>query len=160
MASGLTFIVSSVTETKRLAARLALCLQAGDVILLDGDLGAGKTTFVSGALQALGHKGRVISPTFNILKCYFDLTPPVFHIDAYRLEDHDPDIGLDEFIGGSGVTFIEWPRFLAPLLPSEHLRITFRRLSSRRRELVFTPTSAHYRLLLERSMQDHDPRAS
>ena len=78
------FISKSADETKAAAGKIMAFLKPGDVVLLTGDLGAGKTTFVGGALAALGYNEHVISPTFNILKCYFEVKPNVFHIDAYR----------------------------------------------------------------------------
>ena len=81
------FISHSVKETKELAKKVIENLKVGDIVLLTGDLGAGKTTFTSGVLEELGYKDHVISPTFNILKCYFEVTPHIYHIDAYRLED-------------------------------------------------------------------------
>ena len=65
-------------ETRKLAAKIVSMLKPGDVVLLTGDLGAGKTTFVSGALDFLGYHDHVVSPTFNILKCYFEVKPYVF----------------------------------------------------------------------------------
>lgn len=115
-------------------------LKPGDVVLLSGDLGAGKTTFVGGALASLGYKDHVISPTFNILKCYFEVKPPVFHIDAYRLEDQNHDIGLEEFIEGNGITFIEWPMFIEELIPSKHISIVIKRLSDNERSFEISDT--------------------
>jgi len=115
-------------------------LKPGDVVLLSGDLGAGKTTFVGGALTSLGYKDHVISPTFNILKCYFEVKPPVFHIDAYRLEDQNHDIGLEEFIEGNGITFIEWPMFIEELIPSKHISIVIKRLSDNERSFEISDT--------------------
>ena len=128
-------ISKSAQETQNLAAKIMLNLRPGDVVLLTGDLGAGKTTFVGGALASLGYKDHVISPTFNIIKCYFEVEPNVFHIDAYRLEDQNIDIGLDEYIEGNGITFIEWPKFIEPLIPNKHLEISLKRISDNEREI-------------------------
>jgi len=136
-------ISKDAQETKKLAAKIMRHLRPGDVVLLTGDLGAGKTTFVGGALEALGYKDHVISPTFNILKCYFEVKPNVFHIDAYRLEDQNIDIGLDEYIEGNGVTFIEWPKFIEPLIPTKHLEISLKRVSDNEREIeISDPTES------------------
>ena len=106
-------ISKSSEETRQLASKIMKELKVGDVVLLTSDLGAGKTTFVSGALFSLGYNDHVISPTFNILKCYFEVNPIIYHIDAYRLENQNIDIGLEEYIEGNGVCFIEWPKFIA-----------------------------------------------
>ena len=142
-------ISKSASGTKALAAKIMAFLYPGDVVLLTGDLGAGKTTFVGGALESLGYKEHVISPTFNILKCYFDTKPNIFHIDAYRLENQNIDIGLEEFIEGEGVTFIEWPEFIAPLIPSKHLEISIKRLSDSEREIVVTDPTGFYQDLIK-----------
>lgn len=129
-------ITSNEQETRKLASKTVKNLRPGDVVLLTGDLGAGKTTFVGGALNELGYKDHVVSPTFNILKCYFEVTPNVFHIDAYRLEDQNHDIGLEEFIEGNGITFIEWPIFIPELIPANHIEITITRVDDTKRKIV------------------------
>ncbi|MCR5332805.1 MAG: tRNA (adenosine(37)-N6)-threonylcarbamoyltransferase complex ATPase subunit type 1 TsaE [Bacilli bacterium] len=129
-------ITKSALETKSLAQKIIKYLRPGDVVLLSGDLGAGKTTFVGGALEALGYKDHVVSPTFNILKCYFEVNPPVFHIDAYRLEDQNHDIGLEEFIEGNGITFIEWPVYIPELIPVNHIEIEIYRIDDNQRRII------------------------
>ena len=128
----------SLDETNKLAKILANNLKSESIILLSGDLGAGKTTLVGGILNELGYKDHVVSPTFNILKCYFDVTPNVFHIDAYRLEDQNHDIGLEEFIEGEGICFIEWPKFIEELIPIRNLKINIYRIddNSRKFEII------------------------
>ncbi len=142
-------ISKSESGTKALAEKIMGFLYPGDVVLLTGDLGAGKTTFVGGALESLGYKEHVISPTFNILKCYFDVKPNVFHIDAYRLEGQNIDIGLEEFIEGEGVTFIEWPKFIAPLIPPKHLEISLKRIGDTEREITVSDPSGFYQDLIK-----------
>ena len=136
-------------ETRALAAKVVRQLKGGDVVLLTGDLGAGKTMFVSGALNELGYKDHVISPTFNILKCYFEVKPNVFHIDAYRLENQNIDIGLDEFIEGNGITFIEWPVFIEPLIPSRHIEVSIKRIDDNVREIEITDLNDNYKALFD-----------
>ena len=143
-------ISKSAQETQALAGKIMSFLKPGDVVLLTGDLGAGKTTLVGGALAALGYKEHVISPTFNILKCYFEVKPNIFHIDAYRLENQNIDIGLDEFIEGNGVTFIEWPKFIEPLIPAKHLEISLKRVSDNEREIKISDPLDAYTSLIER----------
>ena len=142
-------ISKSAEETRKLAAKIMEKLRPGDVVLLTGDLGAGKTTFVGGALASLGYNDHVISPTFNILKCYFEVKPNVFHIDAYRLEDQNIDIGLDEYIEGNGVTFIEWPKFIEPLIPNKHLEISLKRISDEEREIEIVDLTDSYRSVFD-----------
>ena len=90
--------------------RLAKLLRAGDVVTLSGALSAGKTTLVRGLLAALGHKGEVPSPSFAIVQPYQDLSPPVWHVDLYRIEvpSDVEELGLDD-IGSDGVLIVEWP---------------------------------------------------
>ena len=110
------FISKSKEETQKLGAFIAKEFLPGDVVLLKVDLGAGKTTLTGGVAKALDIKDDVISPTFNIMKCYFKGKLPLYHIDAYRLENQNIELGLDEYIEGDGVCFIEWPQYIEPLL--------------------------------------------
>lgn len=141
-------VTHSVEETKLIAKKLIHELSVGDVVLLSGDLGAGKTTFVGGVMEELGYKDHVISPTFNILKCYFEVTPHIYHIDAYRLEDQNIDIGLEEYIEGDGIAFIEWPKFIEPLIPNKHLNIVITRVDDNTRQIVISSTHPSYERLL------------
>lgn len=139
-----TLISSSKAKTQELGAFLATRFRAGDVVLLKGDLGAGKTTLTAGVAKALHVEDDVISPTFNILKCYFKGTLPLYHIDAYRLENQNIELGLDEYIEGDGVCFIEWPQFIAPLLPDEYLSITLTNKGDDKREITLEGNNAHF----------------
>jgi tRNA threonylcarbamoyladenosine biosynthesis protein TsaE len=101
---------STSAETEALAAELASGLDPGDVVLVEGELGAGKTTFVRGACRALGVEGLVTSPTFTIGQRYAGRVP-VAHLDLYRVADldqEDPDL-LADYIGPDRVAFVEWP---------------------------------------------------
>ncbi len=105
------FQSSSVEETERVAARLARVLAPGDVVTVSGELGTGKTTFVRGALRALGVTEPVTSPTFVVGILYDGARGPLAHLDLYRLaglEDEDPGL-LDPYFGADTVTFVEWP---------------------------------------------------
>ena len=130
-------ITNSMDETMDLAKSLADHLFPSLVITLTGDLGAGKTTFVKGLASAMGVKEKVTSPTFNILKCYFLSPLDLYHIDAYRLDSGNKDIGLEEFIEGEGVTVIEWPNFISEMIPSLHLEVNITSLGDNKREIVF-----------------------
>jgi tRNA threonylcarbamoyladenosine biosynthesis protein TsaE len=101
----------SAPETEAVGARIAARLGPGDLVLLSGDLGAGKTTLIRGACRALGIDGPVTSPTFTIGQRYEGGRVPVSHLDLYRLgnlEDEDPAL-LDDYLGPEGVAFVEWP---------------------------------------------------
>jgi tRNA threonylcarbamoyladenosine biosynthesis protein TsaE len=105
---------NGAAETEALAARLAAALEPGDVVLIAGELGAGKTTFVRGACRALGVDGRVTSPTFTIGQRY-DGRVPVSHLDLYRLgdlADEDPAL-LADYLAPDRVAFVEWPEIAA-----------------------------------------------
>jgi tRNA threonylcarbamoyladenosine biosynthesis protein TsaE len=139
-----TLVTKSKEETRKLGAIMAPLFKAGDVVLLEGDLGAGKTTLVGGVAQALKVEEDVISPTFNIMKCYFKGTLPLYHIDAYRLENQNIELGLDEYIEGNGVCFIEWPQYIKPLLPDETLEIVLKNLGGDQRQLTLKGNTPHF----------------
>ncbi|MDA2953332.1 MAG: tRNA (adenosine(37)-N6)-threonylcarbamoyltransferase complex ATPase subunit type 1 TsaE [Actinomycetota bacterium] len=111
-------------QTEAIGAGIAVLLVAGDIVLLRGDLGAGKTTLVRGAARALGVEGPITSPTFIIANAYMGRIP-VAHLDAWRLSDpDDEEIGLAlEAIGEDGVAFIEWPDSIAAGLPEPRVSV-------------------------------------
>jgi tRNA threonylcarbamoyladenosine biosynthesis protein TsaE len=114
-------------DTERLAAALAAGLRPGDVVLVSGDLGAGKTTFVRGACRALGVRGPVTSPTYTLARRYEDGPVPVSHLDLHRLEgagEEDPGL-LDEETGAGRIAFVEWPA-AAPLVLGPGARVAAR----------------------------------
>jgi tRNA threonylcarbamoyladenosine biosynthesis protein TsaE len=144
-----TFVSKSKEETRKLGAFLAPKFVAGDVVLLKGDLGAGKTTLTGGVAEALKVHDDVISPTFNIMKCYFKGTLPLYHIDAYRLEHQNIELGLDEYIEGDGVCFIEWPQYIQPLLPDETLSITLKNIGDDNREITLESDTPRFVKMIE-----------
>ena len=109
------FSSNSERDTRAIAARVAASLKPGDVLLLAGDLGAGKTAFVRGLAEGLGvDPGEVTSPTFTLVHEYRGGRLPLIHIDLYRLERADLDeIGLDQDLADQGVTAVEWPERLS-----------------------------------------------
>ena len=100
-------------DTQNIAKNLAKTLSGGEVILLNGDLGAGKTTFTKGLVKGLGSKKTVVSPTFTIMHSYDDTRIPVYHFDMYRIADEDElyELGLEEYLYENGVAVIEWNKF-------------------------------------------------
>ena len=118
-------IVKSIEQTKQLAEQFADSLKVGDVVLLSGDLGAGKTTFTQFVFKYLGVQGVVNSPTFSVLKTYNANGIVLNHFDAYRINTAEAiECGFDEVISsGEGVTFIEWSENIKELLPSHCIKI-------------------------------------
>src|SRR5947209_931706 len=123
---------STPEETEAVAARLAAVLAPGDVVIVSGDLGAGKTTFVRGAARALGVEGPVTSPTFTIGQLYAGRSLEVAHLDFYRLRDVDPAI-LDDYVTGRRVSFIEWPEVALPSLERISARVSIEHAGGDRR---------------------------
>ena len=118
--------INNVGETLSFAERLAKQLFAGSVVALDGELGAGKTTFTQGLARGL-EIGRVVnSPTFTIIKEYAGRLK-LNHMDVYRLADGYSDIDFDEYFYGDGVTVVEWGTIIDELLPAEYLAIEITR---------------------------------
>jgi tRNA threonylcarbamoyladenosine biosynthesis protein TsaE len=101
---------ASSAETERLGAELAKTLHLGDIVLVSGELGSGKTTFVRGACRALGVTGPVTSPTFTIGHLY-DGSVEIAHLDLYRLNEIDPAI-FEDYVTPDRITFVEWPAVL------------------------------------------------
>lgn len=145
----IVYLSKKLEDTEKLAKVISKNLFAGAVLSLDGDLGAGKTTFTKSLAEGLGIEEKVSSPTFNILKCYFEGRLPLYHIDAYRLEDGmNADIGLEEVIEGDGVCIIEWGKFIQELIyqPLE-LKITI--LDNNIRQFVIVNAYKKYDKIME-----------
>jgi len=136
-------ITHSSEETQKWAERLSERLHAGDVITLEGDLGAGKTTFTQGLAKGLGVQGVVNSPTFTIVKEYQGRMP-LYHMDVYRMEDEFEELGFDEYFYGEGVTVVEWASRIQSILPDEILSIRIKRLGDDQREINFEPKGKHF----------------
>jgi tRNA threonylcarbamoyladenosine biosynthesis protein TsaE len=124
MRTGLALATSSPEETRAVGRSVAAYLGPRDVVSLTGDLGAGKTTFVQGAADALKVTEPVLSPTFTLVRRYKGVLP-VYHLDVYRLERMQDvlDIGLEEILDEGAVVFIEWGDAIDPLLPPEQLQV-------------------------------------
>ena len=120
-----TVITNSAAETRELGKRLAEKLKAGDVILLEGDLGAGKSEFARGVAKGLGVTETVTSPSFTILNVYESGKLPLYHFDWYRLESEEElyELGMDEYLGGDGIAVVEWAERCPEAVPENVLRI-------------------------------------
>jgi len=133
---------ASAAETEAVAAALAASLRPGDVVLVSGEMGTGKTTFVRGACRALGIDVPVTSPTFTIARRYEDGRVPVSHLDLFRLAeglaDEEPEL-LDDELAPDRVAFVEWPEVAGDGLPGVHVAARVRlehRGGDRRRVVV------------------------
>lgn len=144
----LEVMVEDLDETKSLAESLSKMINPGTVILLNGTLGAGKTTFTQFIGESLGVKRRMSSPTFNIIKSYSGLYT-IHHMDCYRLEHSDEDLGFYEYFNPEDVSIIEWPHFIEDFLPDEFLKIDIENNLEQSRIFSFTAEGRQYDLLLE-----------
>ena len=116
--------LSSEQDTRNLASGLAPMARPGDVIALEGDLGAGKTVFARAFVTALGGGDEVPSPTFTLVQSYDSASGPIHHFDLYRIESPEDtfELGLEELLP-DGISLIEWPDRLGPYMPTDHLTI-------------------------------------
>jgi len=124
---------SSPEQTEAAGARLAATLQPGDVVLVSGELGAGKTTFVRGACRALGVTANVTSPTFTIGHLYAG-DPDVAHLDLYRLDGAEPGL-LDDYLTPERIGFLEWPELAEPELERVTARVRIEHAGESQREI-------------------------
>ncbi|CAM4229111.1 tRNA (adenosine(37)-N6)-threonylcarbamoyltransferase complex ATPase subunit type 1 TsaE [Lederbergia lenta] len=137
---------SNTAETHTIARSLGKLLQKGDVVLLEGDLGAGKTTFTKGIADGLDIIRNVNSPTFTIIKEYMGRLP-LYHMDVYRVADSYEDLGFDEYFYGGGVTVVEWAHLIKEQLPTEYLTIYLYHAGDDQRKFKFEPVGERYEVL-------------
>ena len=145
------FFSRSAEQTRRIGMSLGRALQAGDVICLQGDLGAGKTTFVQGVALGWGSLDAVSSPTFILVNMYRrDDEARLFHMDAYRLDSapEAEELDLDSMLN-EGPLLIEWPERIDGLVPGERLWIELEHVDEEEREMTFKSTGKRYDDLLE-----------
>jgi len=159
----LDIISHSSAQTQRLGVRLGELLHGGELVLLDGSLGTGKTTFTQGLAQGLGIVETVNSPTFTLLKEYPGrpglqiqsgtpkrMGPALYHFDLYRLDNPEEivDLGFEDYFYDTGVCVVEWADKADKLWPKEHIDIRMKMMSETKRGLLFSATGAYYRTLL------------
>ncbi|QDP39163.1 tRNA (adenosine(37)-N6)-threonylcarbamoyltransferase complex ATPase subunit type 1 TsaE [Radiobacillus deserti] len=142
------FIAHTELETKHLAEKLATLLHPGAVVTLEGDLGAGKTTFTKGIGTGLGVRRTINSPTFTIVKEYMGELP-LYHMDVYRLEESEEDIGFDEYFNGPGISIVEWASFIADFLPDERLDIQLEIIDEHTRKIKLYPRGMKFERVCE-----------
>ena len=122
----LKFQTNSESETRALGMKLGSILQSGDIVCLNGDLGAGKTHLTCGAADALDIKEYITSPTFTVVNEYHDGRMPLYHFDVYRISSYDEliEIGFEEYLQKPGVFFIEWAEQIPEIAQYYKERIT------------------------------------
>ncbi len=125
MAEMLT-VTNCPEETRALGERLAQQLQAGDVVVLEGELGAGKSELARGIAGGIGVSETVTSPSFTILNVYESGRCPLYHFDWYRLESAEElyELGMDEYLGGDGIAIVEWAERCPEAVPDDAIRIS------------------------------------
>jgi tRNA threonylcarbamoyladenosine biosynthesis protein TsaE len=143
-----TYLSQSLEMTVRLGEALGRLLLPGDVVCLQGELGAGKTTLTQGIARGWGVQERVTSPTFTLLNEYRRASDPsrFYHLDCYRLEGAVDawGLGLDDVLDADGVLVIEWPERILPVLPTERLWVELAREGEGQRRLVFTASGSRF----------------
>ncbi|MFU2488292.1 tRNA (adenosine(37)-N6)-threonylcarbamoyltransferase complex ATPase subunit type 1 TsaE [Thauera sp. WH-1] len=148
-------------DTEALGAALARALHPGLRIWLQGNLGMGKTTLTRGLLRALGHAGKVKSPTYTLIEPYVVSRLDLYHFDFYRFNSPEEylDAGLDEYFAGPGVCIVEWPDKAAPYLPAPDLEIRLRTEADGRFAEICGHTDAGRKCVIElgKTLQGADP---
>ncbi len=141
---------ADVEQTRAWGKQLGTLLERGDVIALQGDLGAGKTNFTQGIAHGLGIAEDVNSPTFILANEYFSGRLPLYHIDAYRVADaaEADAFGLDDYLNSDGVTVIEWAERVRDALPTDALWVVFEYRGENERALEFRASGERSRALL------------
>lgn len=132
-------------ELEEVAQKLGRLVNAGDVICMSGDLGAGKTTFTQALALGLGVDDYVTSPTFTLINEYHGRIP-LYHFDVYRINDirEMEDLGYEEYFYGDGVCAIEWANLIEDLLPNDYLWIEIKTSDEQTREVCFTASNDYY----------------
>lgn len=134
----------SVEDTLTIAQNIESEKFPNMVICLEGELGSGKTVFTKGFASALGIEDTITSPTFNIIKEYTNGEIPLYHMDVYRLEDNNEDIGFKDYFNKGGITIIEWADIIKKELPKKRLEIRLKVIDEDTRVLIFTPYGEEY----------------
>lgn len=145
----LKYVSKDINDTLTIAENIESEKFENMVICLDGELGSGKTVFVKGIAKALGIEENITSPTFNIIKEYQSGELPLFHMDVYRLDEIEDDIGITDYYNKGGITIIEWSELIKDNLPEERLEIKFKIVDENTRVLLFKPFGKIYEDLCE-----------
>ena len=145
---------TSASETREIASLLACLLRAGDLVCLEGELGAGKTCFAQGLGRGLGVRGRMISPTFTLIREYATALPSVqlYHVDLYRVQSDAEALalGIEDYLYGDGICVVEWADRIPDLLPSERVWVALDHIGESERVLQMVATGSHHERALGR----------
>ncbi len=134
-------------ETIKLGYKIGSLLKGGDTIILDGDLGAGKTTFTKGIGEALGVKRVINSPTFTIVKSYEGDNITLHHMDLYRLDGVGDDFDLEEYFMPTTICVVEWPYQAFDVIPNKYMKITIKRIDDFKREIIIDSNDYYDKLV-------------
>jgi len=147
--NSLNLITHSPEQTRQLGRVIGELAAPGDVFLLSGDLGAGKTCLTQGIAWGLNIDEYTLSPSFVIMRELYGRMP-LYHMDLYRLDhiEEIEDLGLDEYFYGKGISVVEWAEKGQGILPPEHMLIKVSHLSENEREFTITPFGEHYIVML------------
>ena len=148
----LDIVSHGAEQTRRLGAHLGKLLLPGDLVLLEGEFGTGKTTFTQGVARGLGIDSRYVnSPTFTLINEYKAGKVRLAHVDLYRLENQEQiaTLGLDDYLEGPYITIVEWPEGATPWLPPDRLTVKFQHLNETKRTVRFFAHGPRYRSLIE-----------
>jgi len=130
-------ITNNFSETEDLGKNFAKKIKSGDIVLLYGDLGSGKTTFVKGILKGFNFSGYVTSPTFSLINEY-EGNQKIIHIDCYREENLERwiNLGIEDYFNDSDIVIIEWPEILSDIIPKNTIKIRIKHIEENKREFI------------------------
>lgn len=146
-----SMISNSAEDTYDLGCEIGKWLERGQLILLSGDLGTGKTIITQGICAGIGVEEDVTSPTFNLINEY-EGELSVYHMDLYRLENEEElgDLGFEDYLEDKGIIIIEWPDIVYNIIPADFLYVKIRRISTEKREITLKAEGERSLRLIER----------
>jgi tRNA threonylcarbamoyladenosine biosynthesis protein TsaE len=149
--NNLKLVTHNAEQTQKLGVGIGKLAEAGDIILLVGDLGAGKTCLTQGIAYGLGTEEYTLSPSFVIMRELHAERLPLYHMDFYRLDNiaEISDLGLDDYLFGHGMCVIEWANKGISVLPEDHLLIVIDYISETERNITVEPKGKRYERMLE-----------
>lgn len=139
----------SELETISLGCQFGHLLTPGMVVLLEGDLAAGKTTFTKGIGQALEIKETINSPSYTIMKAYKNNNQELYHFDFYRMSDEGVDFDFEDYINSCAISVIEWPSNVKSLLPREYILVNIETINLQERKITFKAVGNKYKKVVD-----------